>query len=584
MIAGEATGKGLELKGKSAKAGKLSGYVPYLQIHQEEHKQKVRTLPRGGRVRIFYATLQDRDAVMAELEPLQNQMLNAVHDAKRIVKKTALTGLKPIGKMMSSAGAEVASVTSGLTSSLQGATSGFASCIGDAASESFKGLLKSSFSNKNDQSDNQNDSARNLGSLSFKGLRSSLSKGTQTRDEQGDEREFALKRLLWDMDDPSIRLVDDYAPKCYGIELPDRLLWQACVADSDISRPEGSDFFTARPSQPAFQDMNFISIYKTRKNGSKNGPGGPRVVLWQACGSFLDNENPLDPRGLIMAYEENGRVLPVVSDFDCFTVGTRGVQYENPLPRQQVELLEWCVSNIGSVLDKQKASQNKSKDWTSSWLEVLKSSSSAGFHPVVPPFGFGDGKSYSITEYIVSQLQASGAVRHGAECFNYYFPQELDEEFLLVCDSLPGKVPWKYVGVQELQDFLEQKVDDGFTFPLNPKWLLCDKGWKHIWDRLLCSDHPNVQDSLNVWYPDGVREAIQSIHECHPEGYICDQPLLFEGTEAMDLATLELDAYMTLCRAKAKLRAIVAFIELLQLVRSRGGGRANGSRTMIQNK
>ena len=25
-----------------------------------------------------------------------------------------------------------------------------------------------------------------------------------------------------------------------------------------------------------------------------------------------------------------------------------------------------------------------------------------------------------------------GAVRHGAECFNFYFPQELDPEFLVV--------------------------------------------------------------------------------------------------------------------------------------------------------
>eukprot|EP00545_Synedropsis_sp_CCMP1620_P006487 CAMPEP_0119018918 /NCGR_PEP_ID=MMETSP1176-20130426/20609_1 /TAXON_ID=265551 /ORGANISM="Synedropsis recta cf, Strain CCMP1620" /LENGTH=72 /DNA_ID=CAMNT_0006973031 /DNA_START=6 /DNA_END=220 /DNA_ORIENTATION=- len=62
-----------------------------------------------------------------------------------------------------------------------------------------------------------------------------------------DEREWGLRRLLWDMDDPSIRTVDDYAPRCYGIELPDRLLWKACVVDRDISRPEGSEYFTARP-------------------------------------------------------------------------------------------------------------------------------------------------------------------------------------------------------------------------------------------------------------------------------------------------------------------------------------------------
>ena len=33
---GEATGKGLDIKGKSAKTGLLSGYVPFSQIHSNE--------------------------------------------------------------------------------------------------------------------------------------------------------------------------------------------------------------------------------------------------------------------------------------------------------------------------------------------------------------------------------------------------------------------------------------------------------------------------------------------------------------------------------------------------------------------
>lgn len=35
MMRGEGTGKGLEIKGKSAKKGALSGYIPFLQIHEE---------------------------------------------------------------------------------------------------------------------------------------------------------------------------------------------------------------------------------------------------------------------------------------------------------------------------------------------------------------------------------------------------------------------------------------------------------------------------------------------------------------------------------------------------------------------
>ena len=31
--------------------------------------------------------------------------------------------------------------------------------------------------------------------------------------------------------------------------------------------------------------------------------------------------------------------------------------------------------------------------------------------------------------------------RHGPECFNYSFPQELDDKFLVISDTLEGKVP-----------------------------------------------------------------------------------------------------------------------------------------------
>ena len=562
MIAGEATGKGLEIKGKSAQAGKLSGYVPFLQIHEEKDKTRVRTLPRGGRVRIFFSSQEARDTMVSELEPLQNQILNTVHEAKRIVKSTAMAGLAPlhpIGRTISRASTQVGtavaqagSAASGLGSALGAKASSAASGLGSAlgADASLSGLREAAETVIPDK-------------LSFKGLRGLW--GERSDKEKEDEREWALKRLLWDMDDPSIRIVDDYAPKCYGVELPDRLLWQACVLDSDISRPEESEYYTARPSQPAFQDMNFIAISKTRKNDAS--ADAPRVVLWQTCGNKGDD--PMDPRGLIMAYEENGRVLPVVSDFDCFTVGTRGVKYETPLSEEQVYLLQWCVSQVENVLDKQDPSD--SRTWTSCWLDVLKASATKGFHPTVPRYGFGDRQSYSITECAVSWLQDSGAVRHGAECFNYWFPQELDAEFLIVSNTLPGKVPWRYVNVSELQEFLSKKVDEGFTFPLNPKWMLCDEGWKDIYDSLMSSERPDVQDSLDVWFPpdSGVREQIESIHIRHPRGFVCKKPVgvpEMTGTEAMDLATLELDQYLAFRRAKVKLRAVIAFNDLLRSV------------------
>ena len=55
--------------------------------------------------------------------------------------------------------------------------------------------------------------------------------------------------------------------------------------------------------------------------------------------------------------------------------------------------------------------------------QVLKREGEKGFHPELPPFGFGDPLSYRCIERAVKHVSHTGAVRHGAECFNYYFPQ-----------------------------------------------------------------------------------------------------------------------------------------------------------------
>merc|ERR1712137_103416 len=96
-----------------------------------------------------------------------------------------------------------------------------------------------------------------------------------------------------------------------------------------------------RPSQPAFQDMNFASLRSKRKEG------GPRTVLIQNA----DPDSPMNPFEVLMAYEEMGQVLPVVSDFDCFLVGSRGIRYSSPLPLCQRNTLQRCVSRIETILD-----------------------------------------------------------------------------------------------------------------------------------------------------------------------------------------------------------------------------------------
>ena len=105
-----------------------------------------------------------------------------------------------------------------------------------------------------------------------------------------------------------------------------------------------------------------------------------------------------------------------MSDFDCFLVGTRRVEYSIPLPPEQLEVLKWCVQQIEKIV-KTQLEENKMgsthdiKPWSVLWLEVLKESS---FHPEIPRFGFGDPVSYSIVENAVERLNLSGAVRHGA--------------------------------------------------------------------------------------------------------------------------------------------------------------------------
>eukprot|EP00978_Attheya_sp_CCMP212_P004684 scaffold10243_cov62-Attheya_sp.AAC.2 len=154
-------------------------------------------------------------------------------------------------------------------------------------------------------------------------------------------------------------------------------------------------------------------------------------------------------------------------------------------------------------------------------------------------------------------------------------PSELDQEFLVISETLLGPTttpegtisssttPWKYMNVSELQETLCQKIDEGFTFPLNPKWVLCDDGWKKVYDKLLASQFKNVQSSIDCWYPpnSGVRERIEDVYSRHPQGFqraAGGDDTEFEGTEAMDLAELELTDFIFKCTITEKLTKIVS--------------------------
>jgi Domain found in Dishevelled, Egl-10, and Pleckstrin (DEP) len=418
MMLGQAVGKGFDIKGKSAKKGKLSGFVPFLQISENRHKEEVRTLPKKGRIRLFLSSqnFHARIEVANRLEAVAEEMMSTVAEAKDIL------------------------------------------C------------------------DRNTDAA---------------------------SREQAEKILLWDVEDFSITFIDDYAPACYGLDIPLRVFWELFITRRDISRKPDSQYYDPqRPSTPDYQDYNLHSLV------TKPIHGNPCCVLYQN-----DRFDPMNPHELLMAYQDPQRVLPVVSDFDAFLVGTRRVSFDpvkGALSPDQLEVLQWSTRQIGKILD----GPIRPENWNKRWLEVLSREKRRGFHPSIPRFGFGDPRSYSIMENAVHRLSDDGAVRHGPECFNYTFPQEADEEFLVISDILTP-VPWKYMNPEELQDFLSARIDDGYTFPLNPKWVLCDPGWKPLYDRLLASQREDVQNSMKIWFPpeSGVREQIEEIHARNPNGF-----------------------------------------------------------------
>ena len=78
-----------------------------------------------------------------------------------------------------------------------------------------------------------------------------------------------------------------------------------------------------------------------------------------------------------------------------------------------------------------------------------------------------------------------------------------------------------------MRAILEKKIEQGFTFPLNPKWVLCDSfRWKELYDKLLLSDKKETQQSMNIWFPpeSGLRDQINRIHQRRPNGFYKEGP------------------------------------------------------------
>jgi len=288
------------------------------------------------------------------------------------------------------------------------------------------------------------------------------------------------------------------------------------IIRADISPMVGWE--TGRASEPAFMDMNLHAV---------RDESLPKVVLYQQ-----DKVDPMNPLGLLVAYQEK-EVKPVVSDFDTLLTGSRGMKYER-LPEEQAEMVSWALNHAHDIL----RSGRSPKAWTSRWLEILKKEAERGFHPNVPKFGFGDPTSVAVISDVVNVTLPCGAVRHGAECFNFYFPQELDDEFLVIWEGLPD-MPWAYKTEPELREFLIERANEGYSFPLNPLWPVRDQGWYEVLEALMGNEVGKIP--LASWYPEsqGIMQKIQSIHAEFPQGFARAPPPTNEAPAENDLVGCE---------------------------------------------
>eukprot|EP00931_Biecheleriopsis_adriatica_P075031 TRINITY_DN48994_c0_g1_i1.p1 TRINITY_DN48994_c0_g1~~TRINITY_DN48994_c0_g1_i1.p1 ORF type:complete len:817 (-),score=184.81 TRINITY_DN48994_c0_g1_i1:32-2482(-) len=371
MLGRNGVGKGLNVKGKSSKKNRLSGFVPFIQISNNSHKDDIEASPRDARTCIYYRNAASREAARAALQK-------------------------------------------------------------------------------------------------------------------------ALQEVDFRMDEPELRLLDEY-PSTPGLDIPEPLMREVYIMRADVSPILGWE--TGRASEPAFMDMNL---------GSVRGKSAPKVVLYQ-----FDITDPMNPLGLLVAYAEKA-VHPVVSDFDTFTVGSKGISYES-LPDNQRELVNWELEHAHDIIG-----SPGSQNWTQRWLEVLKHEAAKGFHPEIPKYGFGDPTSVRIISDVVNVTSPCGAVRHGAECFNFYFPQELDDEFLVVWDGYSNP-PWRQLDEDELRSFLLERADEGFVFPINPVWPMRDIGWYDVLQALRNTEEG--KQALECWLTEDNLSKIDEVHEDCPDGF-----------------------------------------------------------------
>merc|ERR1719353_81242 len=136
----------------------------------------------------------------------------------------------------------------------------------------------------------------------------------------------------------------------YGLDLKESVVREAYIMRPDIGFRVGWE--TGRTSEPILMNMNLHALRSDRS---------PKVVLYQ-----FDQLDPMNPQGLLIAYAEEF-IMPVVSDFDVFTLGMKGQKYEQLEPEQQsiaMHMLDGAESIMKNSVPGQK--------WNSRWLQMLQ--------------------------------------------------------------------------------------------------------------------------------------------------------------------------------------------------------------------
>ena len=160
--------------------------------------------------------------------------------------------------------------------------------------------------------------------------------------------------------------------------------------------------------------------------------------------------------------------------------------------------------------------------------------------------------------------------------------QDLDEDYLVVWDGFGQGVRWRQLSVAALRAFLIERVSDGFVFPLNPKWILCDAGWYEVFAAL--RDTPSAHQALDAWLPpsSGLREHIERVHTAHPHGFVrvARRDSLAQEPEIhsdMARAELAIQRDQTLRRAKMKLRCSLRWLAIARESQKRRAEAAGGA-------